>query len=306
MDPTLFGQFMQQNVGSGAGSIPSYMQPTSGAYQPPSPPSGLGGGQGGQGGGQSGAPTDFAGINNVLSQAGAGMNSMYNQYAPGMMQNAYDQGQYMQSLGNQLSGAYGGLQTGANSILNTAFDPQNALYARTQQQLQDQTNSALSQRGIGMSPYGAGVASNAMSNFNIDWQNQQLQRQATGLGAAGTALGQYGAGVAGGQGLAAQGVNLPANMQSTLFSNQNSALQPFQQVQGNNLQEQQLQQQQQQAQEALMMQYMGMQQKNQQQQYQNQMGQLGGLGSALGSFGGASGSSLFGKLGGGLAGLFGF
>ena len=291
MDPTLFGQFMQQNVGPGAGSIPSYMQQTSGAYQPgvPAP-----------------AGPDFTGINNIMSQAGSGMNQAYNQLAPGAQQNAVNQGQTMQNYGNQVSSAFAPLQQGASSIMNTAFDPQNALYDRTQQQLQDQTNAALSQRGIGMSPYGAGVASNAMGNFNIDWQNQQLQRQATGLGAAGSALGQYGAGVAGGQNLAQQGVQLPVSQQSNLFANQNSALAPYQQVQGNNLQEQQLQQQQQQAQEALMMQYMGMQQKNQQQQYQNQMGQLGGLGGALGSFGGASGSSLFGKLGGGLAGLFGF
>ena len=45
------------------------------------------------------------------------------------------------------------------------------------------TESAFAQRmtrtarGLGMSPYGAGVENKALSDFNIDWQNQQLQRQ---------------------------------------------------------------------------------------------------------------------------------
>lgn len=310
MDPTLFSNWMSQNIGAqgqggalgggtgtglgggggASGYMPSYQQPTSGAYQ-----SGVA------------APTspDINGVNNIMSQAGAGMNQMYNQYAPGAMQNAQGQGQYMQNLGNQLSGAYGGLQSGANSIMNTAFDPQNALYNRTQQQLQDQINSANSMNGTAMTPYGAGVGANAMSNFNIDWQAQQLQNQATGLGAAGTALGQYGAGVTGGQNLAQAGVQLPTSQQSNLFANQNSALAPYQAVSSNQLQQQQLAQQQ----EALAMQWYQQQNQQNQQQYQNQMGMFSGLGGALGKGIGAVGSapsgSLFNQGGTSLLSLFG-
>ena len=45
--------------------------------------------------------------------------------------------------------------------------------------------------GLGTSAAGAGLAGDASRNFNIDWQNQQLQRQDPGaLGAYGTEQGQ--------------------------------------------------------------------------------------------------------------------
>lgn len=76
---------------------------------------------------------------------------------------------------------------GANAVMNTAFDPQNALYNKLQQQNTDQTNASMASRGITMSPYGAGVANQSNQDFNIAWQNAQLNRQVQGLGAAGTA-----------------------------------------------------------------------------------------------------------------------
>lgn len=79
-----------------------------------------------------------------------------------------------------------------NQVLNTAFDPQNALYDRTAQQLQDQVRVGEAARGITSSPYGADLENQAMSNFNIDWQNNQLGRQTQGLGAYNTALNSAG------------------------------------------------------------------------------------------------------------------
>jgi hypothetical protein len=70
-----------------------------------------------------------------------------------------------------------------NQTYNTALDPRGELYGRTAQQVQDQSRAATSARGVGMSPYSAGVENDAMRNFNIDWQNAQLGRQATGVGA---------------------------------------------------------------------------------------------------------------------------
>jgi hypothetical protein len=83
----------------------------------------------------------------------------------------------------------------ASSIMQTGFDPQNALYARTQQQVQDQTRAGLEARGVDSTPYGAGIEGQQMSNFNIDWQNALLGRETAAAGAAGTLLNQ-GAGVA--------------------------------------------------------------------------------------------------------------
>jgi hypothetical protein len=124
---------------------------------------------------------------------------------PGMMNDpAYAQaGRFGQQLSPQLAGmipqalnygvnAANQLSGSAGNILNTAFDPQQQLYNRTAQQIRDQQNAINAQSGVATTPYGAGIAGQRMQDFNIDWQNQQLQRQAAGLGAAGTAYGQGG------------------------------------------------------------------------------------------------------------------
>lgn len=103
--------------------------------------------------------------------------------------------------GQNLAGAGMSLLPYAQNIMQTGFDPQQQLYARTQQQVTDQSRASEAARGIDMSPYGAGLENDQNRNFNIDWQNQQLGRQATAAGAAG-GLTQAGAGVAG------QGINM--------------------------------------------------------------------------------------------------
>jgi hypothetical protein len=40
-----------------------------------------------------------------------------------------------------------------------------------------------------MTPYGAAAEGNALSNFNIDWQDKQLMRQIAGLGSAASTYG---------------------------------------------------------------------------------------------------------------------
>ena len=82
------------------------------------------------------------------------------------------------------------LQDYGQGVLGTAFDPQQSLYTKLFQQQQDQANVTNAMYGVQGTPYGAGVADQANTNFNIDWQNQQLGRQIAGLGAAGTAFGQ--------------------------------------------------------------------------------------------------------------------
>lgn len=160
-------------------------------------------------------------------------------YANQQMQNAQQQQQlYQQGLGNvqnSVSGLYGlanqsnqtyqdlmnyqkgqlgnitqsqnNLYSGGNQVLQTALDPQKDLYNRTSQQLTDQTRAAQYARGIQSSPLGASVESNALGNFNIDWQNQQLARQSQGLQSA---QGAYGSA----QGLGNSYTNTQAGLQA--------------------------------------------------------------------------------------------
>jgi hypothetical protein len=143
----------------------------------------------------------------LLQQELAAQNAVAQNAAPGGYGGNYQTqantaaGQYAnlaQLLQQQSQGAYGTQQSLLNSglnLFNYATDPQNALYNRTLQQVQDQTGATNSMYGLGSSAAGAGVANQALSNFNIDWQNQQLQRQVQGLQAytgAAQAAGQYG------------------------------------------------------------------------------------------------------------------
>lgn len=72
---------------------------------------------------------------------------------------------------------------GSQQIYNTAFDPQLSLYNYLSAQNRDATNVASSMAGVSNSPYAAGISAQQQDLFNQNWQNQQLQRQATGLGA---------------------------------------------------------------------------------------------------------------------------
>jgi hypothetical protein len=107
---------------------------------------------------------------------------------------ALSQNQYgnLNDAGNQ---AFTDLRNAGAQVYNTAMDPQSALYNRTVQQLQDQYGATNSMYGLGSSAAGAGVANQGLNNFNIDWQNAQLQRQLQGLqgyaGAYGQGAGSY-------------------------------------------------------------------------------------------------------------------
>lgn len=107
------------------------------------------------------------------------------------------------NAGGQMTGNSMGMMPDVQGLLSLGFDPQQALYQRMAQQTQDQSRASQSARGIQTTPYGAGLENDAMRNFNIDWQNNQLGRAAQGAGAAGTLFGQIGQGVQTGQGLQA-------------------------------------------------------------------------------------------------------
>lgn len=94
-------------------------------------------------------------------------------------------GQRAAADAGQVDAMYGA----AGQVLQTAMDPQQALYDRTAHRMQDQVRAGQAARGLGNSEAGMMEEADAMSNFNIDWQNAQLARQATGIQAAGTATG---------------------------------------------------------------------------------------------------------------------
>lgn len=111
-----------------------------------------------------------------------------NPYAAGAQTAATNAGTAATTAGNSAITNANTLTTAGNNtlpysstILNTAFDPQDALYNRTLQQLQDQTRASEAVRGIATSPVGASLENQNLENFNIDWQNNQLGRETQGL-----------------------------------------------------------------------------------------------------------------------------
>lgn len=120
-----------------------------------------------------------------------------NPYATGAQTAANAAGAQYGQTGQQAGASASAIQGGVQSLLpymsqvqNTAADPQNALRNQQATQSADMAAVTNAQSGLTGSPYGAGVANQAATNFNIDWQNNQLNRQTAGLSAAGTALGQ--------------------------------------------------------------------------------------------------------------------
>ena len=111
------------------------------------------------------------------AQQAGNMYGQVGQAAQGQMAGYGQQAQ--QALGQQ-SAMYGAGQ----QILNTAMDPQNALFAQQQQLVQDQTRAGQAARGLGNSAEGAMEENQAMGNFDMNWQNQQLARQAQGISSA--------------------------------------------------------------------------------------------------------------------------
>lgn len=165
--------------------------------------------------------------------------SLFNSpYAAGAQSAAGTAGAGYTATGNQELAASPQINAGAMSLLPAAqqaltmgFDPQSALYTRTLQMLNDQGNVNSAQSGTTNSPYGASVADARNSNFNIDWQNQQLQRALASLSGAGTAVNQAatGANEAGaigtaGAGNVLQGGATPYTTGQTIGGNQNQAL----------------------------------------------------------------------------------
>lgn len=94
----------------------------------------------------------------------------------------------MDALGkSNIAGSATGMGA-ANAVLGQAFDPQQALYDRTKGLVGQDYLAGISATGTGGSPYAAGVYGQGLSDFELNWQNALLGREATGIGAYNTAL----------------------------------------------------------------------------------------------------------------------
>lgn len=160
-------------------------------------------------------------LQNLFNQMNASYSALPGQVLPQLQQlsNQYVNNQYApgaQSAANAAGAQLGGVtapqeaqgaaglqslatqaQPYASQILQTGFDPQNALYNRTQQQVQDQQRASLAASGLSGTPYGAGVEGQTLSNFNIDWQNNLLNRENTAAQGYGSFVNTIGKGYSG-------------------------------------------------------------------------------------------------------------
>ena len=162
------------------------------------------------------------------------MNSQIAQYMPAL-QSAGGNGQATSyspqatsDLGNYLSGNALQMAPYESAALQTGFDPQNALYNSTAQQLTDQTRAAEAAAGVAGTPYGAGTEAQTMSKFNLDWLNQEQQRQSAAASTASQLQSTMDQGVAGGQQLAQAGPSFQSSILSTLLGDTTQAANPQQ------------------------------------------------------------------------------
>lgn len=160
-----------------------------------------------------------AGLNQYgLGSLQSGVNAN-NQYAPGLQSAANAAGSQYGNLANTLNqqsqqnyGTQQALLNAGQQVYNLGLDPNQALYNQTLNNVQQQTGATNSQYGLGSSGVGAGVQNQALNNFNIGWNAQQLQNAATGLSAydqAAAQAGSYGQ-LANQQGSAAPAAQLQA------------------------------------------------------------------------------------------------
>lgn len=80
-------------------------------------------------------------------------------------------------------------------VMNMGLDPNNAAYNLALNNLTQQTGATNSMYGLGSSAAGAGVQNQALSNFGINWNTQQLQNAEGALSAYGNianVAGNYG------------------------------------------------------------------------------------------------------------------
>lgn len=128
----------------------------------------------------------------ILQQAFSKMND-------GTLANQYGQfGDYSRDVGKNLLGSTTDLYRGGAHLWETAADPMNKLHDKLQHDTEQGSRAATTARGIGMSPQAAGLENEATGNFNLNWQQGLLDREARGLQGMTSAYNQAGMNTLGG------------------------------------------------------------------------------------------------------------
>ena len=132
-----------------------------------------------------------------------------NPYAQSYLSGAQGVGNATTGAGAALTGSALSMSPAIQAIMANGFDPQSSLYNYSQNLNQQQNLAALAQSGIANTPYGQGVNDMANNQFNMNWQNNQLGREATAAGAAGGLMNTVDQAVGQGTALMQQGNALP-------------------------------------------------------------------------------------------------
>lgn len=134
-------------------------------------------------------------------------------------------------VGQGLVGTGQSLVPYASQILDNAIAPTQSTYNQQFFNNDQQTQAMLAARGINNTPYGAGVESQAATNFNTNWNQNLLGNEVTAANAANTLYGtsanlQTGGSnqMATGAGTYLTGSSYPYNTAQTIGTNQNAAL----------------------------------------------------------------------------------
>jgi hypothetical protein len=134
---------------------------------------------------QPAAQAAYSGAQQLVGDA-SGLQNLYSWNAAGALGNAQNQSYAGMTAGDNLAGSLAGNLPQAqkdfgygNQALSTGFNQNNSLYNQEVSDITDQTRAAESARGITNTPYGAGVEADTLMHFNQQWQQQQLQNQAT-------------------------------------------------------------------------------------------------------------------------------
>ena len=115
----------------------------------------------------------------------------------------------------------------APSIIASGFDPTSALYNNQLKSAQDAQSIASAQAGVAGSPFAAGMQGDATTNFNLNWQQQQAQKQQQAIAALGQLFGNSANLASTGASQQMQGAAAPAQAYN---ANQSSIMTALQQL----------------------------------------------------------------------------
>ncbi len=135
--------------------------------------SALSGGAGAGGGGSGGTGSNLLSLLGPALGIGGGLSSLLGGGQVGTKNPVYNP--------TGLGQADNTLQQLLQAVYTQSADPQSALYNRTLQQSLDTGRAGQAARGLGNSPVGQQLENQQTNNFNMDWQNQQLQRSMAGI-----------------------------------------------------------------------------------------------------------------------------